>query len=115
MEDDLEVFLHSSCNFWGIFSLDVCVCVCVCVQGDGIVSHKHKLYRCSGWSGGNFSCFQFSLFSEVVFQKNMAITYSALATDIDKYEMIIIVNKSHQHHTEGAIVIHEFGPTLRRA
>jgi hypothetical protein len=44
----------------------------------------------------------------------MAITNSALATGIDKYEMIIIVHKSDQYHAEGAIAIREFGPTIRR-
>jgi hypothetical protein len=44
----------------------------------------------------------------------MAITNSGLAAGIDKYEMITIVHKSHQYHAEGAVVIHEFGPTVRR-
>jgi len=43
----------------------------------------------------------------------MAIIYSALATGIDIYEMISIVYKCHQYHAEGAVVIHEFGTTVR--
>jgi len=43
----------------------------------------------------------------------MAIIYSAMAAGIDKYEMMSIVYKCHHYHAEGAIVIHEFGTTVR--
>jgi hypothetical protein len=46
------------------------------------------------------------------FSRNASVAYSALASNIDRYKIIISIHQSCQYYAEAALVICVFGPTL---